>query len=77
MDATDKNIVAYEKLKQSLETGHMGKWVLIHDAKLIATFESFELSAKEAVRQFSSGPYLIRQVGAPQITLPTSVVFNL
>jgi hypothetical protein len=27
--------------------------------------------------QFGSGPYLIRQVGAPPVTLPASVVYNL
>ena len=71
----DKQIEAYEKMKTDLEAKFMGKWVLIHDLKLIDNYESFELAAQDAVKKFGSGPYLIRQVGAPPITLPASVMF--
>ena len=70
-------IEAYEKLRCELELSSMGKWVLIREQKLVATFNSFDEAAKEAVRQFGRGPYLIKQVGAPPVTLPASVMFRM
>jgi len=72
-----KEIETYERMKVELEANHTGKWVLIHDQKLIAVYDSFERAAEEAVRQFGAGPYLIRQIGAPRIVLPASVVYRL
>lgn len=77
MDETKKNISAYEKLQQNLEVEHMGKWIVIHNAKLISVYESFESAAEEAVKKFGAGPYLIRQVGAPSVTLPASVMYRI
>jgi hypothetical protein len=78
MEATTitEEIDAYEGLRQGLEADHMGKWVLIRDRKLISIFDSFELAAEEAVKQFGRGPYLIRQIGAPPVTLPASVMYR-
>jgi hypothetical protein len=53
----------------------MGEWVLIHDRDLIATFATFDKAAQHAVATFGRGPYLIRQVGASPIVLPSSVLF--
>ena len=75
MDALDKDIIAYEKMREELEAKYMGKWVLVHDERLFGTYESFESVSEEAVREFGRGPFLIRQVGAPPITLPASVTF--
>lgn len=75
MADVDKEIAAYTKLQPDLESRHMGKWVLIHDEALVGLYDSLEAAADEAVKQFGRGPYLIRQVGAPPITLPASVVF--
>jgi len=77
MDATDKNIQAYEKIKNNLEAGHMSEWALIHGEKLILIEDSFEKTAEQAVKKFGAGPYLIRQIGAPPVTLPASVVYNI
>lgn len=74
MNYIDKQIQTYEKMKPDLEAQFMGKWVLIHDEKLIGKHDTFELAAEDAVKQFGSGPYLIRQVGASPITLPASVM---
>ncbi len=74
MSDLDKDILFYNKIQGDLESG---KWVLIHNQKLISTHESFEKAAEEAVRLFAAGPYLIRQVGALPLVLPTSVVFNV
>jgi hypothetical protein len=69
-------IAAYEKIKDELEAKHLGKWIVLHDGKLFAVFDSFETAAEEAVKEFGAGPYLIRQVGAPPMTLPASVMFR-
>lgn len=77
MPDLDREIHAYEAMRAGLEAHYMGKWVLVHDEKLIAVYESFEQAAQIAVCQFGRGPYLIRQVGASMITLPASVMFHL
>ena len=73
----DTEIEAYERIRPDLEVQHTGKWVLVHDGQLINTFNDFEAAASEAVRSFGRGPYLIRQVGAPPVTLPASVMYPL
>ena len=70
------DIAAYEALREGLEVEQTGKWVLIHNQKLVGIFESFNSAAEEAVKQFGRGPYLIRQVGAPPVTLPASVMYH-
>lgn len=70
----DREIAAYESMQAELENKHMGEWVLIFDEKLIGTFPSLDAAAEVAVGRFGRGPYLIRQVGAPPIVLPVSVV---
>lgn len=73
----DKELTAYEKMRPELEAEHMGKWVLIQDGALVGVFDSMEATAQDAVRRFGRGPYLIRQVGAPPVTLPASVMWHL
>ena len=77
MAELDQEISAYEILKPELESHHMGKWVIVHNQKLVSICESFEQAAEEAVRKFGRGPYLIRQVGAPPVTLPASVMYHV
>lgn len=69
-------IAAYEKLKEELEAKDLGKWVLLRDLKLIGIYDTFEAAAESAVKQFGTGPYLIRQVGAPPVALPASVMYH-
>jgi hypothetical protein len=71
-----EEIAAYETIKSELEARALGKWALIHNKYLVGTFNSFEESAKTAVGRFGRGPYLIRQIGAPPLTLPASVLYN-
>ena len=66
----------YSNMQQEIEEKHMGKWVLFRNGKLVAVYESFDEAAKDAVAKFGRGPYLIRQVGAPSVTLPASVMFS-
>ena len=77
MDDLSKEIDAYEGMKPSLEAEHMGKWVLIYKQKLEGVFDTFETTADDAVCRFGAGPYLIRQVGAPPVVLPASVMYQI
>ena len=77
MPTIDAEITAYEAIREKLESEHMGKWVLVHEGKLVSIYDSFEAAAEDAVRQFGRGPYLIRQVGAPPLTLPASVMYSM
>jgi hypothetical protein len=76
MAALDVEISAYDSMREQLEGEHMGKWVLVHDRQLVGVYDSFDAAAQEAVKRFGSGPYLIRQVGAPPVTLPASVMYQ-
>jgi hypothetical protein len=73
----DQEIAIFEEMRSELEASAMGKWVLIHDSELIGTFDSFDVAANRAVEEFGAGPYLIRQIGATNVALPASVMFNL
>ncbi len=72
-----KEIEAYEQMREELETSYMGKWVVIHDQQRTGIYDSFEAAARDAVQRFGAGPYLIRQVGAPPVVLPASVMYNI
>lgn len=77
MPDIDAEITAYEERQDDLEAHHMGEWVVMKDGQLVGTFDSFEKAASIAVTRFGRGPYLIRQVGAPPITLPASVMYRV
>ena len=72
----DREIAAFETAQAELEARSMGKWVVFHNGALAGTYDSFEAAAEEAVRRFGRGPYLIRQIGAPPMTLPASVMYH-
>src|SRR5690242_1770945 len=71
-----REIAAYEAMQGELETKALGKWVVIVDGKLIDIYDGFESAAEAAVRQFGRGPYLVRQIGAPPMTLPASLMYH-
>jgi hypothetical protein len=73
----DEDIAFYETLRADLEGHQLGKWALIHDRKVEGMFASFEDAAASAVERFGRGPYLIRQVGAPPVALPASIMYNV
>ena len=70
------NIAAYDELRSELEMDHNGEWVVIHNRRVSGYFESMEKATHHAVEAHGTGPYLIRQIGAPPITLPTSVLYQ-
>jgi hypothetical protein len=69
-------IEAFHRIQATLEAEHMGEWVLIFGGKTISFYTSFEVAADDAVKRFGGGPFLIRQIGAPPITLPASVMYR-
>ena len=71
-----EEIAAYEKMSNDLEIEHSGKWVVVHNKELAGIYDSFEFAAEDAVKRFGRGPYLIRKIGAPPVTLPASVLYR-
>ncbi|CCG40132.1 hypothetical protein [Magnetospirillum molischianum] len=69
----DREIAAFERARADLESHHMGKFVIFHDENFVGAWDTLDAAASEAVRRFGRGPYLIRRVGAPPVTLPASV----
>ncbi len=76
MTTLSEEIVAYESMQRSLELNHLGKWVVIRDKTLSGIYHSFQDAAENAVEQFGSGPYLIREVGSSPVTLPASILYR-
>ena len=74
MASLESEIREFEARRSELETDHFGKWVVIHQQKLVGVYDDFDAAAVDAVGKFGRGPYLIRQVGAPPVTLPISVM---
>jgi hypothetical protein len=70
-------IAAYKAMEDDLRRDHMGKWVVIRHSELVGIFDSFEIAAAEAVRKFGGGPYLIRQIGAPPVSIPASLMYHV
>jgi hypothetical protein len=74
MAKIDDEIRAYEAMRETLEKHHFGKFVVIHDGILVGAFDTIEAAAKAASQTIGSGPYLIRQVGAPtSVPMPSSL----
>jgi hypothetical protein len=76
MPELERDIAAFEKLRPELEQASNGRWVIFREGQLVDTFDSFQEAAETAVRRFGRGPFLIRQVGAPALTLPASVMYH-
>jgi len=76
MTEIEREIAAYDAMRAELENQHMGEWVLVSGEQLIGVFPSFDEAATDAVQKFGRGPYLIRQVGAPPVSMPASVMYH-
>ena len=76
MSTLKENIAAYEAMQDDLELDHFGKWVIFHNEKLVASYETSEEAAEDAMVRIKQGPCLIRQVGAPPLTLPPYVPYR-
>lgn len=74
--ALETEIAAFEQRKDDLETHHKGKFVVFYGAEFVGAYDTFENAARVAVSRFGRGPYLIRQVGAPPVVMPASVMYR-
>ena len=77
MPDLEKDLKAYQTKKAELEAHHKGKWVVIYGGEVAGVYDQFQAAASEAVSRFGRGPYLVREIGAPDIILPASVVYRL
>ena len=72
-----KDIAAYEQMKAELLQHYNGKFDVFHDGQFQGSFDPFHNAAREAVKRFRDTPFLIRQVGAPEVMpMPASVRFR-
>lgn len=69
-------IQAYEAKLSELEKTYLGKFVVFKGADFVGAWDTLDKAADEAAARFGRGPYLIRQVGAPRLTLPASILFR-
>ena len=69
----EREIRAYKAMEVDLCRHHAGKWVVIHGGKLVDAFDTLDAAAREAVRRFGRGPYLIRKVGIAPLLFPADV----
>lgn len=73
----DEEIKFFDSIKSQLLEHHLGKFIIISNGKLAGSYDTFDAAAKEAIKQFGKGPYLIRQVGQePLRHLPASVAYR-
>lgn len=78
MAQLDVEIAVYEEMRERLEAEHFGKWVVIHDKKLVGAYDDFQDAALDAISKFGRGPYLIREVGKTEpVPMPASLLFGL
>ena len=77
MAIIEKEIIAYEMMRDDLEASHKGEWVLVHDQKLIGTYETFQKAATVASKRFGRGPYLIRRIGEGPLRLSSRIMYGI
>lgn len=77
MSVLSADIARFEELRGELEANHHQKWVVFHLGEFVEAFPDFETAAAEAIDRFDTGPFLIRQVGAPdEVRLTGGMVFT-
>ena len=75
--ALQRNIREFNAKLDWLERHHRAKWVIFRDASFVDAFDTFDTAAREAIKRFGTGPYLIRQVGRQStMRIPASVAFR-
>ncbi len=77
MATIEKEIIAYDLMREELEADHKGEWVLVHDQQLIGLFETFQKAAVVASKRFGRGPYLIRKIGEGPLRLSSRVMYGI
>ena len=73
--ALEREIRAFEARRAELEKGYYRKFVIFHEDDFAGAFDDFDTAAREALKRYGRGPYLIRQVGvAPTDYLPAGLL---
>ena len=62
MAALQEELDAFKNISRDIAVWASGKWVLIHDGRLIDLFNSWEKASSVASSRFGRGPYLVRQI---------------
>ena len=69
-----RNMRAFEAMSEELNSEYAHEHVIFYDGEFVGTYPSFHEAAEAAVKQFGTGPYLIREVGDRRtIPMPVSV----
>lgn len=77
MAIIEKEIIAYEMMRDDLEANHKGEWVLVHDQNLIGTYETFQKAAAVARKRFGRGPYLLKRIGEGPLRLSSRIMYGI
>jgi hypothetical protein len=62
----DREWETYEQQRAGLLEAHKGKFVLIHDDKLLGIFNSRAAAREEGYRQLGRVPFLIQEIAAEE-----------
>ena len=73
MDRLDREIAAFDRMREALEAEHHGEWALFHDLELVGIYPSLDDAADEALDRFGEDVFLIRQVGRETVSHVPSV----
>ena len=76
MSNLKKQIEAYEEMREELEAQHYREWVVFHGGEFEGAYQSFEEAWDDASRKFGRSPFLLRQVAAPPVMLPSIFQFG-
>ena len=77
MSVLSADIASFEKIRGDLEARHRLAWVVFHEGELVAIYPDYEAAASDAIERFDTGPFLIRQIGAPsQVQLTGGMIFT-
>jgi len=72
MAKLDREIAAFERLRNELERAHAGKFAFVQGTDLIGTVDTFETAAGEGLRRFPDAEFLVREIGSapPKLSAP-------
>lgn len=59
--ALEKELATYQAKLPELKQ-HEGKFVLIHEDRVVDTFSSYDDALKEGYKQFGLSPFLVKQI---------------
>ncbi|MBI1407483.1 MAG: hypothetical protein GC145_15335 [Caulobacter sp.] len=77
MTVLREDIAAFDEMQTELARDHDKAWVLFHKGRFQGAYAAFDDAAAMAIERFGTGPYLIRQVGAPRsVQLPGGMIFT-